>query len=253
MAFSPLVTLPPSPQGRRPGFFSGAQIDTWGIIHVLTRFPKGRIEALRDDAGVAVKRVRPIIGPDFTMVAAHLGSKRFRTQEDQAFAAASINRDIEGIEHRVGHRRTMVIGDFNMSPFELGLVSSRLLSRGDVATDSATAIAEGRQPHAMFLLQPDVEPLRRSSSQPSRVLLPPGFGTNRVFLVFLRSGPAAAGSARFLPGRRTRDSHPDRTAFAPESKRHSRFQSGVRSPAAVPRIVDRKGSSAWKHGIRGTG
>ena len=93
-------------------------------LHVLTRLPKGRIEALRDDAGVAVKRVRPIIGPDFTMVAVHLGSKLFRTQEDQAFAAASINRDIEGIEHRVGHRRTMVIGDFNMSPFELGLVSS---------------------------------------------------------------------------------------------------------------------------------
>ena len=101
----------PLPSDRRP-------------LHMLTRLPKGRIDALRNDTGVTVMRVHPIVGPDFTVVAVHLRSKLFQNHEDQALAAVSISKNIEKVERRVGHRRTMVIGDFNMSPFELGLVSS---------------------------------------------------------------------------------------------------------------------------------
>lgn len=92
-------------------------------LHILTRLPEGRVEALRDSAGVTVKRVFPIIGLDFVIVAVHLRSKLFQDPEDQAFGAMSVNRDIEVIEEQVGHRRTLVIGDFNMNPFERGLVS----------------------------------------------------------------------------------------------------------------------------------
>lgn len=92
-------------------------------LHMLTRLPEGRVEALRDSAGVAVKRVFPVIGLDFIIVAVHLRSKLFQDPEDQASEAMSINRDIEAIEDQVGHHRTLVIGDFNMNPFERGLVS----------------------------------------------------------------------------------------------------------------------------------
>ena len=91
-------------------------------LHVVTRLNEDRVVALKDGAGVTVKRVFPIIGPDFTIVGVHLRSKLFQPQEDQEFRAASINSDIEAIEDEVGHRRTLVIGDFNMDPFEPGLV-----------------------------------------------------------------------------------------------------------------------------------
>jgi len=93
-------------------------------LQVLARLSEDRVLALQDGAGLTVKRVFPIIGPDFTIVAVHLRSKLFQSQEDQAFHAASVNADIEEIEAQVGHRRTLLIGDFNMDPFEQGLVSS---------------------------------------------------------------------------------------------------------------------------------
>ena len=103
-------------------------------LHVLTRLREDRVTALRDSAGIAVKRVFPIIGPDFTIVAVHLRSKLFQPQEDQALGVVSINTAIEQIENQVGHRRTLVIGDFNMDPFERGLVSfdcfHAVMSRG---------------------------------------------------------------------------------------------------------------------------
>ena len=80
-------------------------------------------------------------------------------------------------------------------PFRTGPREFRLLSRGDVSKDSATAITEGRQPHSVFLLQPNVESLRRSSSESSRVLLPPEFGTHGVLLALVRPSPASAGYA----------------------------------------------------------
>ena len=91
-------------------------------LHVVTRLNEDRVVALKDGAGVTVKRVFPIIGPDFTIVGVHLRSKLFQPQEDQELRAASITLDIEAIEDEVGHRRTLVIGDFNMDPFEPGLV-----------------------------------------------------------------------------------------------------------------------------------
>ncbi len=92
-------------------------------LHVLARLTEDRVLALQDGAGLTAKRVLPIIGPDFTIVAVHLRSKLFQSEDDQAFQAASVHSDIEAIEAQVGHRRTLLIGDFNMDPFEQGLIS----------------------------------------------------------------------------------------------------------------------------------
>lgn len=92
-------------------------------LRMLTRLPGNRVRAIHDSAGVMARRVFPIIGPDFTIVAVHLGSRLFRDQDDQVSEARAVNEDIERIEREVGHRRTLVIGDFNMNPFERGLMN----------------------------------------------------------------------------------------------------------------------------------
>jgi len=92
-------------------------------LRILTRLPGGRGKAVQDGDGITVRQVFPIAGPDFTLVAVHLGSKLFRDPDDQVSGARYISEDIERAECQVGHRRTLVMGDFNMNPFERGLVN----------------------------------------------------------------------------------------------------------------------------------
>ena len=51
------------------------------------------------------------------------GARTLDGQTDQALAAVGINAQIRTVEGTIGHRRTLVVGDFNMNPFEPGLVS----------------------------------------------------------------------------------------------------------------------------------
>ena len=77
-----------------------------------------------DSAGVSVRHLQPPIGQDALIVALHLPSKLFLSAEEQAHLAPRTSQLIERLEEQVGHRRTIVMGDFNMNPFEAGLVSS---------------------------------------------------------------------------------------------------------------------------------
>jgi len=73
---------------------------------------------------LTVKSVRPPLGMSILVAAVHLTSKRFADDNEQSSQAQLIVKDIENVEKVVGHCRTLVIGDFNMSPFEGGLVNS---------------------------------------------------------------------------------------------------------------------------------
>ena len=93
-------------------------------VHILTHLQEDRVRPLQDGAGFSAKQILPIVGPDFTIIAVHLQSKLFREEIDQTIAALRINESVRTIENEVGHHRTLLIGDFNMNPFEPGLVSA---------------------------------------------------------------------------------------------------------------------------------
>ncbi|MBA3974467.1 MAG: hypothetical protein C0504_09655 [Candidatus Solibacter sp.] len=66
----------------------------------------------------------------------HLPSKLYRSPDDQTAIASVLASDIRRFELEHGHRRTMVIGDFNMNPFENGMIGAREIhgmGAGDVA------------------------------------------------------------------------------------------------------------------------
>src|SRR5205823_4202312 len=48
----------------------------------------------------------------------HLGSKLFRSEPSQGAALRTLAEKIREIEDERGHRRTVLVGDFNMNPFE---------------------------------------------------------------------------------------------------------------------------------------
>ncbi len=88
------------------------------------RYPPESISLVSDEEGVAIRRINPPIGADILLVALHLSSKMYMTEDDQKFQAARVAQLIQEAESRVGHMKTLVIGDFNMNPFEVGLVGA---------------------------------------------------------------------------------------------------------------------------------
>lgn len=66
-------------------------------------------------------------GMDVLLVAMHLRSKLHMKPESQWFSLHGIARRIAEAESRVGHSRTILVGDLNMDPFEPGMVAAECL------------------------------------------------------------------------------------------------------------------------------
>jgi hypothetical protein len=93
----------------------------------LSRLPKKAIKLVSDTGGVAVRRIFSPLGEEFLLVAVHLSSKLRLDSEEQSLLATRLPHIIGDAEKKVKHFRTIVMGDFNMDPFETGLTSSETL------------------------------------------------------------------------------------------------------------------------------
>jgi hypothetical protein len=96
-------------------------------IRFFTRYVPESVMPVWDDWGVSVRKIAPPLGEECTVVGVHLPSKLYRgsrNNPDQLSHARSVAEVITEAEQRVGHDRTVVIGDFNMNPFEDGLVAA---------------------------------------------------------------------------------------------------------------------------------
>ncbi len=110
-------------------------------ILILSRLPHNSILPVADNDYLSIRRVIPPAGVEILLVAVHLSSKFYQDSEDQALTATRFARIIEQEENVLGHRRTVVIGDFNMNPFEIGLVGGEALH---AVMDKQTALKESR-------------------------------------------------------------------------------------------------------------
>lgn len=93
----------------------------------LSRLPKRAIRLVSDDGGIAIRRIFPPVGEELLLVAVHLGSKLHLESNEQGLLATRMPQLIDDAEKKVKHGRTIVLGDFNMDPFEMGLTSSETL------------------------------------------------------------------------------------------------------------------------------
>ena len=88
------------------------------------RYPPECISLVSDDGRTAIRKISPPIGKDFMVVALHLPSKLRMQDKEQVFECIRVIQSINEAEERLGHDRTLVVGDFNMNPFETGMVSA---------------------------------------------------------------------------------------------------------------------------------
>lgn len=97
-------------------------------IRIFTRFSSSFIRATYDDDRVSVRHLTLPAQRQVLIVAVHLPSKRFWSEDSQAFECTELSRTVIEQEEKVGHRNTVLVGDLNMNPFEKGLVSANGLN-----------------------------------------------------------------------------------------------------------------------------
>ncbi len=93
-------------------------------VRFYSTFPETVFRSITDHPRYSIKEYRPQFGLPLTLVGVHLPSKNSRKPEDQASAAGRTARRIREVENQSGHDRTIVIGDFNMDPFETAMIDS---------------------------------------------------------------------------------------------------------------------------------
>lgn len=109
-------------------------------VTLLTAFDPAFLQPVATSDRVAYVAIRRPNEIEITLALVHLWSRRSVEPEEAADLATRIARKIDDVETRLRHhRRTVVLGDLNMNPFDGGLVSAeafhavmdrRIASRG---------------------------------------------------------------------------------------------------------------------------
>ena len=91
-------------------------------IFLLHRFQSNCVSMLRDTSLASFRAIAFPSGVDVTLASVHFPSKNYGDESDSAYYAREFRIDLEAVERTQRHRRTLVVGDFNMWPFENGMV-----------------------------------------------------------------------------------------------------------------------------------
>ena len=101
-----------------------APYNQFSRLSLFYRYAPESIRLVRDTDRVTIRRIFPPLSEDFLLVALHLPSKLRMQDKEQVFECLRVMQLVKEAEARVKHDRTLVIGDFNMNPFAVGMVSA---------------------------------------------------------------------------------------------------------------------------------
>jgi hypothetical protein len=93
-------------------------------IAIYSRFAGHLVRPIHETDRVSIRHLAMPGARDLLLAVVHLSSKLHLSDADQAFAVAELARDIARMEQRLGHSRTLLVGDLNMNPFDHGLVAA---------------------------------------------------------------------------------------------------------------------------------
>ncbi len=100
-----------------------------GKTQVYTRLPGNSITEEFNDpfGGLTIRRVEVGDPPGIMLAVVHLPSRVKWDKEDQVLQMTSLVNDIVNTEDKLAHRRTILVGDLNMNPFDAGVVGAQAL------------------------------------------------------------------------------------------------------------------------------
>jgi hypothetical protein len=91
--------------------------------HLFWRFEREAMCLRRNDDGAIFCELEATAGCRILIVAVHLRSRMHRSEHDLFEFASRMGAVIREEEARLGHQRTVVVGDFNMNPFDVGMMT----------------------------------------------------------------------------------------------------------------------------------
>lgn len=116
-------------------------------ITILTRFSREFLRPVFESDHVSIGRLLLPARSEVLLAAVHLPSNLRWSNESQSFECVELARRIAQEEDRLGHQRTVLVGDMNMNPFEPGIVSSVGLNAvtSRRIAERATRTVQGRE------------------------------------------------------------------------------------------------------------
>ena len=93
-------------------------------IQLFTRFPGESVPPVWEEDRLSLRHLKLPGLTDILLAVVHFPGKLHFKTESQAFECAELARVIRDQETRLGHSRTVLVGDLNMNPFESGMVSA---------------------------------------------------------------------------------------------------------------------------------
>lgn len=93
-------------------------------LRFFSNFDSGFLRPSYETARVSIRRLSLPGRDQVTLVGAHLPSKLHFSAGSQVFGCMELNQIIEEEETKAGHKRTILMGDLNMNPFEMGVAAS---------------------------------------------------------------------------------------------------------------------------------
>jgi hypothetical protein len=97
-------------------------------IVIYTRFSSEFLTKKFDSARLTIRRLRLPGIDEILLAAVHSPSKVNWKDASQSAECYELSSSIRRIEKEVGHSRTVLVGDFNMNPFEDGMVAANGLN-----------------------------------------------------------------------------------------------------------------------------
>lgn len=109
---------------KHTGHFFNNFTKTPNRVSFYSRLGKSAIEPVFDSTWLTLKNLQPTEGQSILIGAIHFTSKTNKGSTDQAMLMHGVREEIDRAEKRNAHSRTILIGDFNQNPFELGLTNA---------------------------------------------------------------------------------------------------------------------------------
>lgn len=107
-----------------PDYFPNHPLSQCRKITILTKFPYEFIVPIEETHRLTIRRLSLPLGGEFLLTALHLTEKGNFSAESQNEIASLISRQLLDAEDRIEETRHLVLGDFNMNPFETGMIKA---------------------------------------------------------------------------------------------------------------------------------
>lgn len=150
-------------------------------VELFTRFPADFIPPVVETDRLTTRHLQLPGQTDILLAVNHFPSKLRMDDPSQTAESVQLAFDIRDAEDRVGHTRTVVVGDLNMNPFDDGLVQANglhaIMSR-QIAT-SGSRVVQGRD------YPSHVESVGRRDRRATRNIFLSRFSTSSLLLEYV--------------------------------------------------------------------